>query len=270
MLVECMDRDLEGRRTTTVDIYQTCGEPIWVLRDIGSWQHSDYSSYIETIVTNDKNTTLYVKLPMDIINSIFRGDTDKGAAIMAMNPTAKYSIASIEHSPANVVFLNKQELINATKRSFIESLERVERLQKDFVVTLGSKGVLCHVRSDGEWYYVPAISCRTVRDSLGCGDAFVAGFLPQFIEGNIEEGLLTGVLLGSLSTQVYGALPPPSFRIVLDKVVRGAYTNCLREHIIQRDSVKELVKEVEHVLDHPEFDASKILSGVDDIWYWKI
>ena len=272
LLIACMDRSIKGRKTTIVDIYKTKEEHTWRLRDIGSWQHLDCSSYIKTVVNNNKNVALYVKLPMDIINSIFHRAIDKRSATTAINPTGKYTIASIEDSPADIVFLNKQELINATKRSFIESLQRVERLEKNFIVTLGSKGVLCYLCSDKSWYYTPAINCGSVKDSLGCGDAFVAGFLPKFIEGNVEEGLLMGVLLGSLSTQIYGALPPPSFRKVLDKVVRDIRINNFRRYIIKTDSAKKMVKEAECALCQPEFDVSKILKmgGVNDTWYWRV
>jgi fructokinase len=74
------------------------------------------------------------------------------------------------------------------------------------VVTLGANGAL--VLQNGQLYQHPGISVQ-VADTIGSGDAFLAGFLTQQLSGaGIQESLSFACSLGALIATYTGACPP--------------------------------------------------------------
>ncbi|RPD44187.1 carbohydrate kinase family protein [Paracnuella aquatica] len=93
-----------------------------------------------------------------------------------------------------------------------ESYEAMARSLQDrfaiatIVVTLGANGAL--VLQRGQLYRQPGISVQ-VADTIGSGDAFLAGFLAQQLSGaGIQESLSFACSLGALIATYTGACPP--------------------------------------------------------------
>lgn len=72
------------------------------------------------------------------------------------------------------------------------------------IVTCGGDGA--YVWSSDSWLFGPAIPVE-VADTVGSGDAFLAGFISEYVKGNtIEEALAKGLQLGSYIAQKKGAI----------------------------------------------------------------
>lgn len=70
------------------------------------------------------------------------------------------------------------------------------------VVKLGARGAVGHV--DGELHPVPAHAVRAV-DPVGAGDAFVAGYLAELLEGRpVRQRLATATACGAFAVTVPG------------------------------------------------------------------
>jgi 2-dehydro-3-deoxygluconokinase len=73
---------------------------------------------------------------------------------------------------------------------------------RDAVIKLGAEGALALL--DGQQYRQPAVPVR-VEDSVGAGDAFVAGYLAELIAGEPpERRLKTAALLGAFAVSTTG------------------------------------------------------------------
>ena len=110
---------------------------------------------------------------------------------------------------ATVAKLNEGELTEiATLLGFeptAEALARAYRLES-VVVTQGAVGAY-GVRL-GERYRVAAPRVEAVVDTVGCGDAFLAGYLHARLEGLDEPGCLrVGCTRGAYAATLRGALP---------------------------------------------------------------
>lgn len=72
------------------------------------------------------------------------------------------------------------------------------------IVTCGGEGA--YVWTPEQWIFGPAIPV-TVADTVGSGDAFLAGFLSEHIKGkSLEEALRKGLAAGSFIAQKKGAI----------------------------------------------------------------
>ncbi|KRF06342.1 sugar kinase [Arthrobacter sp. Soil782] len=73
---------------------------------------------------------------------------------------------------------------------------------KQAVVKRGERGAVAHI--DGADYQVPAVAVRVV-DTVGAGDAFVAGYLSEFLRGATPtERLTTAARVGAFACTVPG------------------------------------------------------------------
>lgn len=88
------------------------------------------------------------------------------------------------------------------------SLEGLQSLEKVVVVTQGPKPVICAYK--GEFRFsLPPIQPKTVKDTTGAGDAFVAGFLKGLIEGfQIYDCIAFGCYASFEIIQQVGCSPP--------------------------------------------------------------
>lgn len=69
--------------------------------------------------------------------------------------------------------------------------------------TLGAKGV--ELITCKETLAIPVVEAETILDPTGCGDAFRAGFLHQYIRGkNFKECLELGATMGSFAIEQAG------------------------------------------------------------------
>lgn len=115
-----------------------------------------------------------------------------------------YLIEAISYS--EIVFMNEKEfdqLNDYLPQTVFKYLEENEN--KIIVVTLGSKGSLVF-SNDGD-YFSPAYDKTKVVDTSGGGDAFIAGFLAEFLKGeSLETAAITGTALASFIIEDYGCL----------------------------------------------------------------
>jgi 2-dehydro-3-deoxygluconokinase len=106
---------------------------------------------------------------------------------------------------ANIVFAGDNEAAILAPHA-ADSAERAERLAalgpSEVVIKRGVGGCLAWI--EGTVTAVPAVSVNVV-DTVGAGDAFVAGYLAEWLEGaTIERRLYTAVMCGALACTVEG------------------------------------------------------------------
>lgn len=82
------------------------------------------------------------------------------------------------------------------------------------VLTLGDEGALARTQS-GEILHEPAPAVQVV-DKVGAGDAFAAGFLHGYLDGDIPRALRLGVALAALKMTIHGDLALISARELED------------------------------------------------------
>jgi fructoselysine 6-kinase len=90
--------------------------------------------------------------------------------------------------------------------SLVETVEAMAEAnpEKILVHTLGPKGSLAY--HDGVTYKQPAIWVKNVVDTTGCGDAFRAGFVVNYLHGgNIERSLEQAARLAAQAATHFGA-----------------------------------------------------------------
>lgn len=99
-------------------------------------------------------------------------------------------------------FLGKQY---ASEEDIVSYLQDVFELP-EIIVSKGSKGAL--YASDGEFYLYPAVDI-IVADTVGSGDAFLAGFLSKRLDktASIDDIMQQAVTLGAYITSKEGACP---------------------------------------------------------------
>lgn len=113
---------------------------------------------------------------------------------------------------AEIVKMNESELdiiakwfnANGSQRSQMESLSDRFHL-KTIIITAGAKGAFAYSNGDyvfGEPYKVP------IADTVGSGDASLAGFLSTYMKGgNLQLSLEAGNKMGALIAQKQGGCP---------------------------------------------------------------
>lgn len=94
----------------------------------------------------------------------------------------------------DIFFANEMELRQITKRhDIIDAVQSLLQIGPQTVVIMqGSRGAWIFQKSSQ--IYIPAIHALPVVDCVGAGDAFVAGFLVGFLEG---QSLHTSGLMGA-------------------------------------------------------------------------
>lgn len=107
--------------------------------------------------------------------------------------------------PAVDVFLpNLDELKNITKKQDAEAcINSIKDFLNIIVVKNGGEG--CIAWQNNQFYKQEAFLNTEVKDAIGAGDSFNAGFIHKFIHGKkLEECLEFGALCGAINTTAYG------------------------------------------------------------------
>jgi len=108
---------------------------------------------------------------------------------------------------------NKAELrliLEFLNKEYIDELDAAQFLQdqfgmKEIIISKGSKGAL-YINEDQSYFY-PAVNID-VKDTVGSGDSFLAGFLSKrLITRDIDQIMLQAVSLGAFITSKEGACP---------------------------------------------------------------
>jgi fructokinase len=113
---------------------------------------------------------------------------------------------------ADIVKLNETELqiITAWYGNCSSKVQQMQLLQDRFaidmiIVTMGSEGAM--VSQGGHYFYNPGYKV-VVSDTIGSGDAFLAGFLSQlYNKASLQEALDFAAGLGALIATYPGACP---------------------------------------------------------------
>jgi ribokinase len=129
----------------------------------------------------------------------------------ALNAAPAKAVTTALLELSDVVICNEVELATLLGRTVPAGAEaegaRLLRLSPDqvVVVTLGSRGAIALVGDDV--LSQPTFAVNVV-DTVGAGDAFVAGFLVgRWWQGGVASALRLGCAAGALATTVRGAQP---------------------------------------------------------------
>jgi fructokinase len=162
---------------------------------------------------------------------------------------AKYKIYDVNFRPphyeigyvielmrkSNLIKMNKQELkvvLEHIGKVYTSDSENIKHIQDYFncselLITDSSKGGI-YVTENNAYYY-PAISI-VVRDTVGSGDAFLAGFLSEKIKNdNIYDIIKKASALGAFITSHNGGCPLYS----LDEFLDFYTTNIFEDKLIK-------------------------------------
>lgn len=122
----------------------------------------------------------------------------------SFNPQGKFNLIQLcdTINTSGFIFLNKNELLDCSKMSFLCALEYVENCCLSFVITLGKEGSICYRNKDKVWWYCPSIFINNYLSTLGCGDSFAGGFLAAYIKKlPIAQCLAQGAISASCAMQ---------------------------------------------------------------------
>ena len=121
-----------------------------------------------------------------------------------------------------LIIFNENEIKSLTDLKYGDNAmdwdmeKRIRKLDDEYstsviVATMGEKG--CMVGYDGDIITVPAERVAEIKDAVGAGDAFTAGFLHSYLKKEkLEDCARYGNLVGAQCVQHNGArgfeLPP--------------------------------------------------------------
>ncbi len=114
---------------------------------------------------------------------------------------------------SDIVKLNDDEVKTVDEMLSLNTKDEVQFARKIIdtynlravIVTRGDKGCLC-VSNDGEVITVDGLKV-TVKDTIGAGDAFTAGFAAHYVQGkSLKECCIAGNQLGALVAQSTGGM----------------------------------------------------------------
>ena len=136
-----------------------------------------------------------------------------------------YTVASVEESlrMANILKANDEELL-ITKELLGLKGENLKDLAREVLKTFNIKIILCTLGSNGAFcltqddmfHYDPGYQI-SLGDTVGAGDAFSAGFVHYYMNGeSIEESLRFGNASGAMVSTTTGATSPVSKEQILD------------------------------------------------------
>ena len=201
-------------------VYANLNDHQEVVYDIvypSAWDFIEMTAEIADLV---KNATYFVygsltsrsKVSRDTVTQLLEVANTKVLDINLRPPHVDR--AHIEHllRKADILKMNiaELELITGWFSNFFSTEERVKLMQDEFkidtlIVTMGGDGAL--VNHDGKFYRHPGYKVE-VADTIGSGDAFLAGFLQQLLaEAPINDALTFASGIGAFVATKKGACP---------------------------------------------------------------
>jgi 2-dehydro-3-deoxygluconokinase len=109
--------------------------------------------------------------------------------------------------------------VDGKNRGVAEQLAEVTGVAR-VVVTRGANGVVWNEPDGGG--ELPVVPAKVV-DRIGAGDAFAAGVINGFVEGDLEQGVQLGLVLAALKLGIRGdqlRLSPADLRLISEGVLR--------------------------------------------------
>ena len=150
-----------------------------------------------------------------------------------------YTATTVEDSlrMANILKTNDEELLTTRELLQLENKnirdlakEVIEKYNLDILLcTLGENGAFSLTKND-EFHYDPGYQINLV-DTVGCGDAFSAGFVHYFMNGHpIDEALRFGNAAGAMIATTNGATAAIGKQEILDFMNISHNRNSVRFH----------------------------------------
>ncbi len=205
--VRGIDR-LEGKTGTALAFIDTAGErAIYVLpsvNDVFTTANCDYARHADILHVSSFMNAPQLRTQVECI----RRANDQGARI-SFTPGNAYAALGVKPlapiiERAFVMFLNDEEAQALTGTPYEESADTLLHLGAQTVaITLGGRG--CFIATKDEHVLVPPFE-TVVRDTVGAGDAFAAGFLyGQLQEASAYQSGLYGNYVASKCIAEFGA-----------------------------------------------------------------
>lgn len=118
---------------------------------------------------------------------------------------------------------NLEELKNITKQQNPEAcIISIKDFSNTIVIKNGEAGSIGW--QNNNYYLQSAFLNKDVKDTVGAGDSFNAGFIKKFIEGNnIEECLKFGALCGAINTTAYGGTTAFSSKAAIKQIAKSRF-----------------------------------------------
>jgi fructokinase len=116
----------------------------------------------------------------------------------------------LQHTDILKLNINELELVAGWYNQFADPADKMKLLQDKFeldilITTMGEEGAM--VRHEGRNYRHEGIEV-VVKDTIGSGDAFLAGFLASYHQhADVERALLQGSVMGAFIATKAGACP---------------------------------------------------------------
>jgi fructokinase len=147
-----------------------------------------------------------------------------------------YTANSVEDSlkMADILKTNDNELLITRELLGLQNeklkdlaQETIEKYKLNILLcTLGENGAFC-LTKEGDFFYDPGYQIALV-DTVGCGDAFSAGFVHFYMNGySIEEALQFGNAAGAKVATTTGATSPISKDEILEFMQKCSNRNYL-------------------------------------------
>ena len=104
----------------------------------------------------------------------------------------------------DILLLNENEIMGIAKMDNLEkAVEHLGGKVPVIVVKRGKEGAVAY--DCDNIYSCPSVSVAEIKDTIGAGDSFDAGFVFGYISGkSIEECIKIGCICGSLNTRAAG------------------------------------------------------------------
>ncbi len=206
----------EEYRTGTVDVLlDEYGKPSYKINFPAAWDFIQYTESISKLVSNAA-ALIYGSLSCRnrvSYDTLFQLINQAPKTICDLNiRQGFYSKPLIEKliQSASILKINDDEALLLSQLFSIDLnnlyVEVSERYQVEIIIqTLGAKGA--ELFSNGSIIQAPGLSID-VKDTVGSGDAFLAGFIHSYLQGKeLETALNKGCELGAFVATQWGAIP---------------------------------------------------------------
>jgi fructokinase len=212
-------------------VYANVNDHQEVVYDIvypSAWDFIEWNSKMEEVVSAAEyfvygSLTSRNKTSRDTLSRLLERTRTKVLDINLRPPHFHRSSVEYLLKKANIVKMNilELELITGWFSTFHTTEERIKLMQDEFdlemlIVTMGGDGAL--INHKGSVSFHPGFKVN-VADTIGSGDAFLAGFLHKLLENeSIENALAFASGIGAFIATQSGACPDYEIRQVTDLI----------------------------------------------------
>lgn len=202
--------------TGTVDVtLDNSGKPTYVIAEQVAWDHIKINPEVIKSVS-EANALIYGTLALrGFDNNATLDEVAQHAKLKVLDLNLRGSYYSKDQvliliSRCDVLKLNDEELVLISQYFQKSEEETIKEILNFYgpsliVLTRGEDGASAYEKDKS--YFSPGIKVEVV-DTVGSGDAFLAGFLDSYLKGNsIETCLEYGCKMGAFVASYAGAIP---------------------------------------------------------------